>query len=507
MFICLNLDAARLWRWHLVLLDQLAALPDTHVSVQLAPDPRPLAAAVRLGLHLERSVSPHHAHPAFTPLTAADFARWTAPAAAPGLVIDLAADKIASHPPATTLTPFYDGHPGEAAFWAALLSGKAPALALHDSDTAAVLGIGLPGLERPLALSRSASETISRVMTGLVKAASNPPPLRGLSLVTGDSAPVKRPGPTMGLARKIAGLGRRTLWHKLVSEPQWVVAWRRSTGPIGLPPSATLELSRYHVLPDDGRRYYADPFLFAHDGRIDLFVEDFPYATGRGVISVCSLGGDGTMSVPRPVLETSFHLSYPQLIACNGEIWMMPECSMSGKLTLYRAASYPDAWEPAAVLVDAPLHDATLFVHAGRFWITAAAQGPAIAPWGSSWDSLNLYSAPALLGPWTAHSANPVLIDARSARPAGCVFEAGGKLYRPVQDCSSYYGSVLGIAEVTRLDGEGYGQRVVSAHSFPARTRLLGPHTLNRIAIPGGHIEAIDVYGRISDLRAGGSSV
>ena len=108
--------------------------------------------------------------------------------------------------------------------------------------------------------------------------------------------------------------------------------------------------------------------------------------------------------------------------------------------------------------------------------------------WGAWSDTLHLYVADSLMGPWRAHPGNPVLIDGATARSAGHCVHAGGKLWRPVQDCSASYGAALGLVEVTRLDETGYQQalrhRLTAGPDWPGR-RL---HTLNR----AGDLECID---------------
>lgn len=63
MLITLNLDASRLWRWHLTLIAQLTAQPDTQVAVTFDRTQRPLDTTVALALLLEAtlagSASPH----------------------------------------------------------------------------------------------------------------------------------------------------------------------------------------------------------------------------------------------------------------------------------------------------------------------------------------------------------------------------------------------------------------------------------------------------------------
>jgi hypothetical protein len=188
------------------------------------------------------------------------------------------------------------------------------------------------------------------------------------------------------------------------------------------------------------------------------------------------------------VLERPWHLSYPQVFAQDGDIWMLPEASASGALTLYRCRTFPDRWEAAATLLHEAVHDATHFARGGRLWITAATAG-----WqASSWDTLALYSAERLAGPWLPHAANPVLTDVAAARPAGVPFVTEGRLVRPVQDCSGGYGSALGLVEVTRLDDEAFAQRPLARWRFDASSALHGPHTFNRV--PG--LEILDLFGR-----------
>ncbi len=128
--------------------------------------------------------------------------------------------------------------------------------------------------------------------------------------------------------------------------------------------------------------------------------------------------------------------------------------------------------------------DATLFQHRGRWWMMATVRDAG----GSFSDALYLWSAASLLGPWSAHRRNPILIDIATARPAGCVVHRDGRLIRPVQDCRDGYGTALALTEITRLDDDGFAQKVVAAlrpgSLWPGR-RL---HTLNR----SGRLECID---------------
>jgi hypothetical protein len=185
------------------------------------------------------------------------------------------------------------------------------------------------------------------------------------------------------------------------------------------------------------------------------------------------------------VLEKPWHLSYPSVFEHAGQVWMIPESSADRTVRLYRADRFPDRWvEEAILLSDIAASDATVIRHDGMFWMFAATRDD----FGSWSDTLSLFHAPRLHGPWTPHPANPVLVDQAAARPAGAMVARNGRLWRPVQDCTAGYGCGIGLAEVTRLDREGFEQHVRFAlHADPAWPGRRF-HTLNR----AGRLECID---------------
>jgi hypothetical protein len=504
MIISLVLDQSRLWRWHLTLIQQLEVERGARVVAIFSSATHPLDPALVFALRLEAAISRGSETKPFDPLTLSDFSPWIVSAiATPDLIIDLASLSAPLPKMHRVMLPLFNGQIGEPAFWQQLLEGKAPLLSILDTEQS-VIAIGQPGIESPHALQASASRVVTRLITGLVRAATvlqNPnaepaqaPKLKPSHQSIGSTAAL--------LARKVTIKAQRVIDQTLGTAPQWAVAWRTHDTPPSPLSYGEFDPAAFTLLPDDGARYYADPFLFANGSDIHMFVEELPYATNRGIISVTTRRADGTFPTPHPVLETPFHLSYPHVFARDGEIWMLPEQSASGGLTLYRATDFPDIWEPVVQLIDEPLHDATLFEHDGMLWIAANTQGPQTARWGSSWDSLSLYSAPKLLSPWTPHRDNPVLIDAATTRSAGAAFEAGGKVYRPVQDCSTGYGVALGFAEINILTSTTYAQRLVSRISFPANSGIVGPHTLNQCSVGKTFIEAIDLFGTTKTIRS-----
>ncbi len=272
------------------------------------------------------------------------------------------------------------------------------------------------------------------------------------------------------------------------SRPDWRTIWRiRAPGTDPMIPSA--DPTPFNLFPDDGARFFADPFLWAEGERTFLFLEEFPYATGRGILSVAEIDQNERISPPRPILEQDCHLSYPQVFEHAGTIWMVPETSGRGTVELWRAERFPDDWRLHGVLLEGvDLADATIQEINGRWWMF----GTARCRWGSSWDALHVYVAPTLEGPWAPISLDPQVVDVRAARPGGHMIRDGAGWLRPVQDSSRGYGGGLALARVDRLDESGLVEHLETRFATPAP--LLGLHTWNRIEGAAGLVECFDIF-------------
>ena len=213
------------------------------------------------------------------------------------------------------------------------------------------------------------------------------------------------------------------------------------------------DMSGFAVLTPPPGRYWADPFLFEHEGRHYLFHEDYRYYQGKGLISVMEIEADGSLSPSVPALSRHYHLSYPDVFEWGGEVYMIPETRQNRSVELYRADSFPISWKLVRTLLPGvQAVDSTLLHHAGKLWLftNVAVSG------GSSHDKLFLYHADLLTGPWVPHPRNPVVDDPGSARPGGRLFWCGGELVRPSQDCSRGYGGGIVFSRVEVLDEKEY---------------------------------------------------
>lgn len=449
-------------RWHDNLVRRLRALPATDVSVTLIPEARSKERdRLERLLWLERRL-----HGLDEGMLADPGLSSTPPAGDIEVILDLTADPVPG-----SWVVLYDGRSGEAAAADALRAGRFPLVSVVDG-AGTVRAVGRPGSELPGLLATALADIGVGTAT-LIAGAVAGSPFASPADADAAGAASRTRGFAELAARRLVGAAIRRVYRMLYRAPHWRVGWRRLDGPDLL---ALGELpSRWHDLPDDGYRFFADPFPFEHDGRTYLFVEDFDHRVGKAVISVVEWGDDGPRGLPRPVLTHDVHLSYPFVLEHEGEVWMIPETSGARTVELYRAVRFPWEWERHSILLDdVEASDCTVFERDGRWWMTAT-----VGFGGSLSDSLCLWSAPAVTGPWTPHPHNPVLVDIASARPAGRVEFRDGRLLRPVQDCRTGYGAALGIAEIRCLDETGFEQKVIRHHtSGPnwAGTRL---HTLN----------------------------
>ena len=266
----------------------------------------------------------------------------------------------------------------------------------------------------------------------------------------------------------------------------WSIGYRRLKETAHFPYDLDLRPETFTPVPSPLSHFYADPFLFEKDGTTFLFFEDYDYATGRGQISYVTLGAHGA-SPPALALKRPYHLSYPYVFAHDGRILMIPETAYNRTIELYEAKAFPQGWRLCSVLVSNIVAlDVTVYQTDKRWWMF----GTVIEPNDTgSGDTVSVFWADALEGPWQPHLMNPVKYDVVASRPAGALIESGGRLLRPTQDCSKGFGSALTWCEVMKLTETDFAERLIALQACPAGSGYRGLHTYNRTAL----LETVDL--------------
>jgi len=483
MRIAIEFNRADARRFHRLLRDRMARrFPQAIVALApVASAPAPPAVGILLAL--ERMVLRGSRDTLCDALPAREFG--PPPAGAPDIILDLSGRAAASVGAAVVLRPLYDGQASEDAMIGALIAGRAPEVAIENVSSGQIVGAGAPSLEAADGLTGGVETVYTRLAT-LLEAA-----IRAPEKALPRKAAQSRTASALDLARYSArgqiGQFVRRIYHLCCYSPHWRIGWRRNDGP-GVLELGHLGGPKWNVLADPGRRFFADPFPITRNGRTYLFFKDLDHHVGKGIISAQEFGPDGPIGPVIPALEEPWHMSYPFLIEAKGELWMVPESSKSGQVTLYRCVEFPGKWERSAALLEGiEAADATILAHEGLFYMMSTVREDL----GGYSDTLAIHVAPDLTGPWRDHALSPVLVDAAAARPAGAIVRKEGVLWRPVQDCTFGYGRALRLARIDRLDPEGFEQTL----GPPIGSGPLWPggrlHTLNR----AGSLEVIDGTG------------
>lgn len=491
MKVCLVIGQACAREWHNLLARRL--VHDQHdVAIFVSEGGAPVPALLATTLAFERLV---YGIASKSPLTAIavdnsfDGIRRTDDASESfDIILRLDGDGSSAPTGAHSFHPMFNGFESEVGAVHAILDGQDVMIGVESSGESAHANGYAIETELPTIIGKTLDNACGRMIDLLVwHCGANrhlPAGSKSIGLCRASTSPLL-------LRHAVSTLTKRLLRRLDVlarGGDRWMIGWRRAGNRPLAVDGARASLS-YRRVPDNGQRFLADPFPVFAGGRSWLFCEEYPYATGRGIISVMDL--DDPNGMARPIIEESHHLSYPMVFADGGRWWMIPESGSSSRISLYRCEQFPFKWTYEATLIDVAASDPTLYRDQTGYWlIFTSCEGA-----GSPSDRLCLYHAPTLHGPWGPCGQQPLAIDARTSRPAGHILNVGGALYRPTQDCSRLYGSGIVWCQFS-LPLERPFQQFEIAKMLPRDARSFrGAHTFNR----SGCIEAIDVYGAPSD--------
>ena len=201
--------------------------------------------------------------------------------------------------------------------------------------------------------------------------------------------------------------------------------------------------------------FVADPFMIHADDTWFMFLEVMNRNTRKGEIALAKSEDGFAWSYQRVVLAEPFHISYPCVFKWNGVYFMIPETRRAGAIRLYRADSFPDVWHYAGDLLCIEGADPSVFQCGGRWWMFVCA--PA-----SGHETLRLYLADALTGPWSEHPCSPIISgDPLRARSAGRVTCFNGMAIRYAQECHPHYGTRVRAFEIVEITPETYVEREI----------------------------------------------
>jgi GT2 family glycosyltransferase len=469
--IAVVLPKNRVWVWHEKIISVLQR--SFEVDVYSSGDAPPYPRSIEFWLRLERCILGEFDLVKLARVPAAPW-RECVDVAVYSLILNLSEQPIfGSDIP--ILEPRYQGNSDSVNLFAALFVRQNPYLSFHLKEHEEPIVASYLANPDRIVLARVLQNSFARLIALAERATKH--------LIHGTSAAILPRPPNSSPVFSSAIMARfclrfgldKAFWsfvRRLQIKEYWSIALSQlENSDVTRKPA----VEKLVILPDDGRRYYADPFLFADAGRRWLFFEELEYRTGKGIISCAQVKDERRISAPIPVLKRPYHLSYPFVFRQGSEIYMIPETGSNNTVELYRAQSFPFSWMLHLTLLEnVALYDATLLQYQNRLWLFGAVSHYASPPQ----DELAIFYSESLEGPWHPHRLNPVKSDCRSSRPAGRVVVRDNRLLRPAQDCESGYGSALVWCEIIELTPDRYHERELSrwyAHDLNAA----GIHTFD----------------------------
>jgi hypothetical protein len=239
-----------------------------------------------------------------------------------------------------------------------------------------------------------------------------------------------------------------------------------------------LNLTKFKRIIPPKDRFWADPFLYKKNGRYYLFIEELVYKKKLGELAVMEIDEQGNYTKPKTILSKNYHLSYPFLFEEDGVLFMIPETSNNKDIQLYVCTDFPLKWELVTTLMNnVEAVDTTIHKQDGLYWMfTNIRQHKG----GSKHSELFLFTSDELASShWKPHPNNPIISDVKQSRPAGNLFTHNGKLIRPAQNCSHYYGYGMNFCEIESLNTCEYRQQIIQTLNPKWKKEILATHTFN----------------------------
>ena len=237
--------------------------------------------------------------------------------------------------------------------------------------------------------------------------------------------------------------------------------------------------------------FVADPFML----RGYMFFEVLRKDTNKGVIGMAASENSLDWNYQQIVLTEEFHLSYPYVFEWQNASYMIPETLGANAVCLYEADDFPTRWSLKARLIEGQCADPSIVRFNDLWWLFTCSR-----PYQH--DTLRLYFAEELTGPWREHPKSPIIRnDKCRARPAGRILILNDRLIRFAQDCVPLYGSRVRAFDVIELTTTHYVEveNLASPILQPGGNgwNALGMHHVDAHRQPDGNwLACVDGYSR-----------
>lgn len=278
------------------------------------------------------------------------------------------------------------------------------------------------------------------------------------------------PGNFRTLAYSFKKVGRKINfhWNDLFKTEFWKIGVLKQEVQSVIKSGVTEKIN--WIQHEDKNSYLADVFGYEENGKLILVAEDYSYKDGKGKIRRI----DFSTGEKRYVQTTANHYSYPFTFKHDEKKYILPECSTSGKISLYEIDSEGNWINEKILLTNVKAFDPSLVKWNNQWWLFFTRK-----EFHSS-TCLFIFHSDQIDGPYHSHVNNPVKVDIGSARMAGNFVEQFGELYRLAQNCDGTYGKSVKAFKINALSATQFNEELLSELSIPdCQSCYKGFHTVS----------------------------
>jgi hypothetical protein len=206
---------------------------------------------------------------------------------------------------------------------------------------------------------------------------------------------------------------------------------------------------------DISAKFVADPFLIKEGSLWYLFFEVCNNETKQGDLAVATSKNTWKWNYEQVVIDEPFHLSYPYVFNWENDYYLIPESFEANSIRLYKADQFPTEWAFVTTLIEGRDYVDNSIAHfKNKWWLFSSV---------TSNDTLFLFYADQLTGPWIEHPKSPIVEgNLHIARPSGRVLVYEDRLYRYTMDVNPPSGTHEILAfEITDISPTNYSEIIV----------------------------------------------
>jgi len=269
----------------------------------------------------------------------------------------------------------------------------------------------------------------------------------------------------------LSGRITKSLFNHSMFFDQWILLF-------DLDQEIKYSLERFKKIIPPKDRFWGDPHVIYKNDHYYIFFEEFFYNSKKGHISLIIMDEQGNYTKPEKILEKPYHLSYPFVFFYKDDYYMIPESSANNTIELYKCVDFPKRWKfYKNIMNNLFALDTTLFYYKNKWWLfTNIVENEG----GPTSEELFLFYSDNLLGDsWIPHPQNPIVSNIENGRPAGKIFEHNGKLLRPSQNSTYWYGYGLNFNKIETLDENHYQELPLNSIEPRWDKKIRSVHTFN----------------------------